>query len=235
MLVTAANPLHEKLWILRQGADADQRARVSRPRVDSGLINRCKKQGEDVANRRAGMEAVLHDVFLSTRRHTAAFYHQMSTPLEAEASELVQQAVVAEETIKCLRDHQVESNDLEKDDVQLLQKDWPQCHLEQHFPCPATMKYRLHDGSCNNEFKPLWGTARQPFRRIVSPDYNDSLSAPRTDSLLGVPLPPTRQVSLCFQNKTLKPEETKLNMLFVMFSQFLEADLISIAATKGTF
>jgi len=228
-----SNPTQEKLWILKDPMGRRPNKRLRDSRIDSGLINQCNKQGHDAANTRSGMEAVLYDVFTATRRHTPSFYHQMATSLDEDAVKLVHQGIVSEESLKCLRDHGVDLEDMDPADEEQLQKDWPQCHRDKYYPCPSTLKFRLHDGTCNNEFKPLWGSARKPFRRMLEPEYNDSLSAPRTDSVLHKELPPSRQISLCLQNKTENLEENGLNMLFVMFGQFLEHDIISIAATKG--
>ena len=228
-----SNPTQEKLWILKDPMGRRPNKRLRDSRIDSGLINQCNKQGHDAANTRSGMEAVLYDVFTATRRHTPSFYHQMVTSLDEDAVKLVHQGIVSDESLKCLRDHGVDLEDMDPADEEQLQKDWPQCHRDKYYPCPSTLKFRLHDGTCNNEFKPLWGSARKPFRRMLEPEYNDSLSAPRTDSVLHKELPPSRQISLCLQNKTENLEENGLNMLFVMFGQFLEHDIISIAATKG--
>ena len=180
------------------------------------------------------MESVLFDVFKEGRRNTPSFYHQQATALVDDAVSMSHSAVIAELSLKCLHNKGIDCSNLDTSDAELLQKDWPQCHIDMYFECPANDKFRTLDGTCNNLFKPYWGAALQPYRRILVAEYNDSFSTPRTDSVVGGPLPPSRQISICMQNATNKLDEPRLNMLFVMFAHFLDTDISSIAATKGT-
>lgn len=51
-------------------------------------------------------------------------------------------------------------------------RDAPQC-------LPATKRYRTHDGTCNNNRRPRWGSAHLPFHRFLAPDYADGLESVR--------------------------------------------------------
>ncbi|XP_038066780.1 uncharacterized protein LOC119736842 [Patiria miniata] len=69
---------------------------------------------------------------------------------------------------------------------------------------PATSpEYRRMDGTCNNLAKPEQGAAESPIIRVVRNAYEDGLSAPRTLSVTGRPLPSAREISRrVFDNNT---------------------------------
>ena len=45
--------------------------------------------------------------------------------------------------------------------------------------CRPSDKYRTIDGTCNNLNNPMYGAANTPFRRLILPQYEDGISAPR--------------------------------------------------------
>jgi len=47
------------------------------------------------------------------------------------------------------------------------------CTLPEEISCNFTDPYRTADGSCNNLKHTWWGSANQPLRRILPPDYAD--------------------------------------------------------------
>jgi hypothetical protein len=165
-----------------------------------------------------------------------AFYHQMSTALNEEAVDWIQSGVMAEATLRCLIEKQVDLEELKKSDWRYLQKQWPQCQEGQspfgEFKCSAKDRFRWMDGKCNNLQNQNWGSVLQPFRRILPAEYEDGFSVPKPSFPTGIH-PPGRQVSICMQNATNQLDEPRLSMLFVHFAHFLDHDMSNIAAYKG--
>lgn len=67
------------------------------------------------------------------------------------------------------------------------------CPVNQIIDC-IPGKYRTYSGHCNNVNKPLWGARYEPFQRLQTPDYSDSVSQPRNGKK-GNRLPSTRILS----------------------------------------
>ncbi|XP_057373480.1 peroxidasin homolog [Daphnia carinata] len=200
------------------------------PTVDMDLLKECNTEGRNEVNRRKAMEKTL------VEPKGPAFYHQMSTALNEESVDWIQSGVMAEATLRCLKDHQIELETLQKSGWRFLQEQWPQCG-EGHSPfggfkCSAKDKYRWMDGICNNLQHPQWGSALQPFRRMLPAEYEDGFSKPKPSFPTGIH-PPGRQVSICMQNATNQYDEPRLSMLFVHFAHFLDHDFSNIAAYKG--
>lgn len=188
-------------------------------------MKECIAHGWDELSRRKTMEETL------VAPEGPAFYQQMSTPLNYEAMEGVDSAVVAESTLRCLKEREVNLEELKHSDWRILQKEWPQCH-DSHISCSAREKFRSLEGTCNNLQHPKWGSTLQPFRRLLPAEYEDGFSLPHPSFPAGIH-PPGRQVSICMQNATNQYDEPRLSMLFVHFAHFLDHDLSSIAAYKG--
>ena len=202
----------------------------SLPTVDMNLLKECVAHGWDELGRRKEMEKSI------VAPEGPAFFQQLSTPLNEEAAEGVEWAVVAEETLRCLKEKGIGLEELMKSDWRFLQKEWPQCHVNFNttFTCSARNKFRTYDGTCNNLQHTRWGSALQPFRRLMPAEYEDGFSVPKPSFPTGIH-PPGRQVSICMQNATNQLDEPRLSMLFVHFAHFLDHDLSSIAAYKGSF
>lgn len=197
------------------------------PTIDMALLKECTSRGWDELTRRKALERTI------VAPEGPAFYQQLSTALNEEAVEGVESAVVAEATLRCLKEKEVSLEELRKSDWRFLQKEWPQCQ-ESHLTCSARNKFRSVDGTCNNLQHPRWGAALQPFRRLLPAEYEDGFSVPKPSFPTGIH-PPGRQVSICMQNATNQYDEPKLSMLFVHFAHFIDHDLSSIAAYKGKF
>ena len=195
------------------------------PSIDIELLKECTARGwDEVAKRKAMENSIIPPV-------GPAFFQQMSTALNEEAVSGIESAVMAEATLRCLNESQVDLKKLKQSDWRFLQKEWPQCR-ESHVSCSARQKYRSIEGTCNNLQHPKWGASLQPFRRFMPAEYEDGLSMPKPSFPTGIH-PPGRQVSICMQNATNQWDETRLSMLFVHFAHFLDHDLSSIAAYKG--
>nr|AIN39490.1 POX-F [Spodoptera exigua] len=63
-------------------------------------------------------------------------------------------------------------------------------------PFCAKSRYRSIDGTCNNLQRPDWGISNAAFGRIAPADYDDGVSAIKTLSKTGRPLPNARELSL---------------------------------------
>ena len=54
------------------------------------------------------------------------------------------------------------------------------CAETVHTPdCSNQKIYRTADGTCNNRNNPTYGAANTPYRRLILPQYEDGISAPR--------------------------------------------------------
>lgn len=50
------------------------------------------------------------------------------------------------------------------------------CPIKNQPKCPpASLRYRTHDGSCNNIKHLRWGASQLPFNRFLQPDYQDGI------------------------------------------------------------
>lgn len=194
------------------------------------LLKECHTKGLDEVNRRKMMEKTL------VEPEGPAFYQQKSTALNEEAVNWIQSGVMAETTLRCLKENQIDLEELKKSDWRYLQEQWPQCGKGQspfgEFKCSPKDKYRWMDGMCNNLQHQHWGSALQAFRRILPAEYEDGYSVPKPSFPSGIH-PPGRQVSICMQNATNQLDEPRLSMLFVHFAHFLDHDMSNIAAYKG--
>ncbi|CAH1270785.1 PXDN [Branchiostoma lanceolatum] len=91
-------------------------------------------------------------------------------------------------------------------------------------PTPADPEFRSANGCCNNRDHPLWGSTEQPFRRLLEPDYDDNLMAPRTTGRGGAALPSARLVSTTVHQDLRKSSPVNTHMV-AQFGQFLDHDI----------
>ena len=56
---------------------------------------------------------------------------------------------------------------------------------ETYETCNANYAYRSYDGTCNNVNYVWWGKYETPFKRILTPLYDDGLNGPRVRSVTG--------------------------------------------------
>lgn len=92
--------------------------------------------------------------------------------------------------------------------------------------------YRTYDGTCNNLLNPnSYGVAYTPFRRSLSPDYADGVSAPRR-SRDGGSLPSARTVSTTV-HRPFSRDDRKFTVMLAVWGQFLDHDISATAPTRG--
>ncbi|CAH1270783.1 PXDN [Branchiostoma lanceolatum] len=91
-------------------------------------------------------------------------------------------------------------------------------------PTPAVPEFRSANGRCNNRGHPLWGSTEQPFKRLLEPDYQDDLMAPRTTGRGGAALPSARLVSTTVHQDLRKSSPVNTHMV-AQFGQFLDHDI----------
>ena len=56
---------------------------------------------------------------------------------------------------------------------------------ETYDTCNVKYAYRSYDGTCNNVNYVWWGKSETPFKRILTPLYDDGLNGPRARSVNG--------------------------------------------------
>jgi len=90
--------------------------------------------------------------------------------------------------------------------------------------------FRTYDGTCNNLYNPLWGSASTPFRRLTNPNYADGLGIPRgtgveNDVYHGGVLPSARLVSQEILSTAEVEDDPEHTQLVTFLGQFLDHDL----------
>ncbi|CAG9859302.1 unnamed protein product [Phyllotreta striolata] len=91
--------------------------------------------------------------------------------------------------------------------------------------CPVVVeKYRSIDGSCNNRYYALWGTAMSPMSRLMAPSYDDGIWSPRRSVVDNELLPSARRVvtTVFTEESAVQPEFT---LLLMQFGQFISHDI----------
>jgi len=116
------------------------------------------------------------------------------------------------------------------------------CPFKQSISCPSSI-YRSYDGSCNNIQNPIYGMINMPFKRVLTPDYDDNMNSPRSTGVNGGQLPNVRSVSLEIsppEDTLNKDDPTKQNLkneyvsnLFTHFGQFITHDMTHLSTTTG--
>ncbi|XP_066268393.1 peroxidasin homolog [Branchiostoma lanceolatum] len=91
-------------------------------------------------------------------------------------------------------------------------------------PDPAVREFRTIDGRCNNLDNPLWGAAIQPMKRLLRPQYADSVQAPRVSGRGGAALPSAREVSFTL-HEDMRTTSTVNTHLVMQWGQFLDHDI----------
>ena len=106
------------------------------------------------------------------------------------------------------------------------------CPFNPKLACDATNKYQSFDGTCNNLKNPLYGAANTPFKRLMSPVYQDGLNSPRLLASSGTSLPNPRVISTSIF-KDLLAFEKRWFLISASFGQFMVHDMTSLAASSG--
>lgn len=104
---------------------------------------------------------------------------------------------------------------------------------QQTSSCSATSKYRSYDGTCNNLAQPMYGSQQTPFKRYLSPVYDDGLSSYRAKSASGASLPNPRVISTTISTTTAIFDKVN-TILHTLFGQFLAHDITGVSATTDS-
>ncbi|KAG7249470.1 hypothetical protein CRUP_030323, partial [Coryphaenoides rupestris] len=92
----------------------------------------------------------------------------------------------------------------------------------------VAVKYRSHDGTCNNLQHPMWGASLTAFERLLKSVYDNGFNLPRGASERpqnGYRLPLPRLVSTAMiGTETVTPDDRYTHML-MQWGQFLDHDL----------
>ncbi|XP_019617513.1 PREDICTED: thyroid peroxidase-like [Branchiostoma belcheri] len=92
-------------------------------------------------------------------------------------------------------------------------------------------EFRSADGCGNNKDHTQWGTPKECLKRLLDPQYEDGLSAPRTTGRDGSPLPNARLVSLIVHEDLRKPSREASHML-MQFGQFMSHEVTQTPDAK---
>lgn len=94
-------------------------------------------------------------------------------------------------------------------------------------------KYRTHDGTCNNLQYPMWGASLTPFRRLLSPIYENGFSTPIgwTDADVR---PNARLISLQLVSSSHVTDDEQYTHMLMQWGQFLDHDLDFTVSSLST-
>jgi hypothetical protein len=106
------------------------------------------------------------------------------------------------------------------------------CPFRLNTACNPSDRFSQIDGSCNNVQNPWFGKSETPYKRYMTPSYDDQLSLPRTRSVNGGPLPNPRTISRALSVDNAQFDETFTHMV-AAFGQFLAHDVTSAAVSSG--
>ncbi|XP_058118566.1 uncharacterized protein LOC131284054 [Anopheles ziemanni] len=95
---------------------------------------------------------------------------------------------------------------------------------------PASLRYRTHDGTCNNGQRPRWGSSQMPFHRFLAPEYQDGVEGIRR-SVTGANLPSARFVSLVVHGS--RNEEAPVTMMLALWGQLIDHDVTATAQPRS--
>ena len=102
--------------------------------------------------------------------------------------------------------------------------------------CNPRSLYQTYDGTCNNLENPFYGKSNTPYKRFLSPSYDDGFNSPRILAASGKPLPNPRIVSLAVSVPSATQRlEKQITHLFAIFGQFLAHDITGTSTTAGEF
>ena len=107
-----------------------------------------------------------------------------------------------------------------------------QCPFPKDLSCDPEVNVRSFDGTCNNLRQPFIGSSQTPHKRVLSPEYDDGISSPRTKSLSGKKLPNPRGLSLNLSSDPFNIQELIWSHLWVIFGQFLTHDIAATALSN---
>ena len=98
--------------------------------------------------------------------------------------------------------------------------------------CDESATFRTYNGRCNNLENPSWGESNTPHRRLLPPQYEDSISIPRQKSVRGSKLPNARKVSQEIHTNEHVPDP-KFTLMLMQWGQFLDHDMTHTPMIRG--
>jgi hypothetical protein len=98
------------------------------------------------------------------------------------------------------------------------------CPFSNQLFCDKSSKYRTIDGSCNNLESTQLGKRLTPFKRLLTPAYDDLINSPRSRATNGQPLPNARRISIRYHEDTTDGTSniSNLGFNFIQNSTFLK-------------
>ncbi|KAM7295225.1 uncharacterized protein ISCGN_024730 [Ixodes scapularis] len=106
------------------------------------------------------------------------------------------------------------------------------CEDEPLKPCNPRSPFRSLSGRCNNLRKPNLGKVGHSFRRVLPGLYEDGVSAPRSRSVTGSPLPSPRLVSFAVHGDLSHPHQ-RYTMMLMQLGQFIDHDIAHTPLSEG--
>ena len=89
-------------------------------------------------------------------------------------------------------------------------------------------KYRTYDGTCNNNYYPLWGASEVPFKRLLEPIYEDTVNTPvgwdSSKTYNGFVKPSARQVSQEIMSTHNVTSHQNFTDLVMVWGQYFDHD-----------
>lgn len=108
------------------------------------------------------------------------------------------------------------------------------CPFLQNKECDPEEKFRSIDGSCNNLEIPLLGKSNTPYKRYMTPAYDDGLETARGLSKSGKALPSPRKVSnLLFKDNF--QFDNDYTHIIAFFGQFITHDFSMASISADSF
>lgn len=106
------------------------------------------------------------------------------------------------------------------------------CEEEPLGACNPRSPFRTLSGRCNNLRRPNLGKVGHSFRRVLPGLYEDGVSAPRSRSVTGAPLPSPRLVSFTVHGDLSHPHQ-RYTMMLMQLGQFVDHDIAHTPLSEG--
>ena len=98
--------------------------------------------------------------------------------------------------------------------------------------CDSRSRFRSFTGQCNNLLFPATGATLTKLGRLLPSEYEDDVSAPRSRSLSGMPLPNPRTVSSLI-HENMNTADEKHTLMVMQWGQFIDHDLALTPQYRG--
>ena len=120
---------------------------------------------------------------------------------------------------------------VDSDAASALQELFSKCPVSEE-SCDPWSKYRSYNGQCNNLRYPDEGATLTKMGRLLPPEYDDGVSAPRSRILNGGPLPNPRTVSSLI-HENIETADQKHTLIVMQWGQFIDHDLALAPQYRG--